>query len=235
MRRIQVTHRAAAVVVIAVIASAGIAACGGSLRPSSKAKNASAQSTTTTANGTAARAKLVACLKKHGVTLPNPRNFHRPGTGTGTGTTPSGGSRSGDGYSHGGYPGGGFGSGRGFSGGGQNSKFAKAFKACGGSFGGFGAGSRGFGSHPGPGAGRYSRAFSTKALDSFVACIRKNGYPAMPKPNSSGKAPVFPASVERNAKFRKASVKCDRILRRAYAPPSNSPPPERTTTTTSSA
>ena len=108
-------------------------------------------------------------------------------------------------------------SGGGFAGG--NSKFAKAFKACGSKLGSaasnyargrFPGGGRlpGGGGFGGPRRGQFH--FSTAALKSFVTCIRKNGFATMPEPNASGK---FPRSVEKNAKFQTANAKCESILR----------------------
>ncbi len=95
-------------------ASLALAACGSS--SSSSTTTSAAASSSSTSSGTsptARRAALVACLKQHGVTLPN-----RP---AGSGRPPGAG-------------GGFFGGGGGFRGGG-NSKFAAAFKACGAQFG----------------------------------------------------------------------------------------------------
>ena len=116
----------------------------------------------------------------------------------------------------------------GFAGG--NSKFAKAFRACGSKLG-SGAGFFGRGRFPGgrrgrPG-GRPRSHFATTALKAFVTCVRKNGYAAMPEPNASGR---FPLSVEKNAKFQAASRKCVSILQSGIHAPGQS-----TTSTSSSA
>jgi len=110
------TTRKLAVLIVCVAASCVLAACGSSSSSSSSSASAKASAKTGTA---AARTKLVACLKQHGVTLPS-----RPG---GRGFTPG----SGGGTPPGGFRGGGFG-GR-FR---ANPKLQAAFKACGGSFGG---------------------------------------------------------------------------------------------------
>jgi len=155
--------------------------------------SASSSSTTTTASTSSARSKLAACLKAHGVTLPSrPGGFH----GGGTGTTPNGG----------GFFGGGGGAG-GAGGSFRNSKFATAFKDCGADFGFRGGAGGHFGAH-----------FSTATLDSFVACVKKNGY-TLPAPNTSGKGPIFPASIEKNAKFQAAAKSCESILRSAFRRP----------------
>jgi hypothetical protein len=195
---------------VALTAALGVAACGSSSNNTSSKTTSKSASTTTTKSGSAnsaSRTAFTACLKQHGVTLPahGPGGF---GGGTGTGTTatpPSGTSTTRHRFGPGG--GGGF-SGGGFAAG--NSKFAKAFRACGSKLG-SGAGNYARGRFPvggGPRAGRVH--FATAALKAFVACVRKNGYAAMPEPNKSGK---FPPSVEKNAKFQAASVKCVSVLR----------------------
>jgi hypothetical protein len=108
---------ARAVLVVGVLAaSVALAACGSSSNSSTTA-SASASSPPSSASAssgrTARRAALVACLKQHGVTLPN-----RPAGGA---PPPAGGGTPGAG---GGFPGGG----GGFGGG--NSKLATAFRAC---------------------------------------------------------------------------------------------------------
>lgn len=150
---------------------------------STTSTSASKTSSTTTSNASSRRATLVACLRQHGVTLPS-----RP-PGTGTGTTP------------GGAPPFGGGGGRFFGGGAfrGNSKLAAAFRACGGT-----AGFR-------RGGPRFR--ISHTAVNNYVACIRKHGYPQMPNPNFSGKGPVFPASIRSNAKFQAASRDCASVLR----------------------
>lgn len=105
--------------------------------------------------------------------------------GTGTGTTPSG-PPSGSSPSGGG----------GFA---PNPKLRAAIQACGG--GNFRPGAR-------SGAG-----LSHTAINNFVACVRKNGYPQMPDPNFSGTGSIFPTSVEANAKFKAASRACASVLR----------------------
>jgi hypothetical protein len=229
MRSTGRTRRGALLPVAAVLASVAIAACGGSSNSgkTTTSKNAAA---TSTSKSSASRTAFTTCLKQHGVTLPKGRGGFgrfRGGTGTtpsGTSTsgvtitTPSGASSGGAPPNGGGFPGGGPGAGGGggagpFGGGfaGGNSKFAKAMQACrsklpAGSFG-QGRFGRGTGTH------RFALHFSTAALKSYVACIRKNGDPSMPEPSSSSKTP-FPASAESNPKFQAANAKCERILLR---------------------
>ncbi len=76
-----------------------------------------------------------------------------------------------------------------------------AFKACGANFGfGGGAGGRGF-------RGRLSHTAITK----YVTCVNQHGY-KLPSPNFSGKGPIFPQSIQSNAKFQAASKACQSLL-----------------------
>jgi hypothetical protein len=219
-------HRGIGVALIAVAAAICIAACGGSSNAASVTKSTS---TTSKTSKTTSYAALRACLSKHGVTLPTGGRGAggRFGGGTHAGTTgstapPAGGPPSGAPGAGGGFGGGGFG-------GATNSKFAKALKACGGKAGGFAGGFRG-------GAGGARPTFSKATLASFVACVRKSGYPAMPdaKTNTSTGG-FFPTSVEKNAKFQKASVKCESILRKAAGATVPGGANQSTTTSSSSA
>ena len=196
-----------------------IAGCGGS---SSAAKTSTHTGTTSVSKGTAsakaARAAFRSCLRQHGVPLPSHharglRAHHRAGSSgaPASGTTPAGGAGGGAGI-------------RAL----VKAKFAKVFEACRSKLGRSG---RGFGRHLGVGARRFGRHFSTAALDAYVSCVRRSGYPAMPEPNTSGKGSVFPASVRKSAAFRAASAKCVSILRRALLPSAAG----STTATTSSA
>ncbi len=227
MRSIGRSQRGALLLVAAVLASLAIAACGGSSNSGKTATSKNAAATSTSSSGaSASRTAFTTCLKQHGVTLPSGQGRGGFGFRGGTGTTHSGTSTNGvtittpSGAGSGGAPPNGGGGGAGPFGGagpigggfaGGNSKFAKAFQACrtklpAGSFGqgrfGGGAGTRGVIPH-----------FSTAALKSYVACIRKNGDSSMPEPSSSSKTP-FPASAESNPKFRAANAKCERVLLR---------------------
>jgi hypothetical protein len=190
-------RRLAALTLTAVTAAGVLAACGSSSSTSSSSSSASAAAGAGAAGagGAANRAKLVACLKQHGVTLPTRPPGARP-AGGGTGTAPGGTPPTGSGAAGGGR--------RGFFGGGaaggrfSNPKFQAAFKACG-AAGGFGR--RG---------GTPERASITK----FVTCVSQHGY-TLPKPNFSGKGPVFPAKIETNPKFVSASRACQAQLRPA--------------------
>jgi hypothetical protein len=224
--------RGAAVMLVSLAAALAVAACGSS---SNSATSTNASSTTSSKSASSARTAFEACLKQHGVTIPKRGSNGFPGGAAGgaaggtppTGTTgnftpPNGGS----GYGTppgGGAPGGGFAAA-------GNSKFAKAMKACrsklGKSAGGFGAagGSR-RGTPPSGSAGRAH--FSDATLKSFVVCVRKNGYAAMPEANANGQ---FPKSVEKNAEFQKAAKSCYSIL---FHRPSGTTTTSSTTSTTS--
>ena len=191
-------RRPAVLLVIAALAALCLAACGSSSNTSSTSSN-SAASAAASGGGRnrAARTKLVACLKAHGVTLP----ARRPGAGGGYGGPPPGSGGAGAPGARG-YGGGG----PGFFGGGgagrfSNPKFRAAFQACGG---------RAFG-------GARRAQFSKTAITKFVACVKQHGY-TLPKPNFSG-GPIFPVSVERNATFQAASKSCASLLRPSGAPP----------------
>jgi hypothetical protein len=80
-----------------------------------------------------------------------------------------------------------------------NPKVQAALKACGANF------------PHGAGSFTQSAAFKNR-LERFVACVKKNGY-ALPSPNLSGKGPVFPASIEKDAKFQSAAKSCASLLR----------------------
>ena len=252
----QGAQRQVATAIIAVAACVSIAACGSSSNTNKSASAGSSGSSTTQttttppagASGFAAqRSKLEACLKSHGVTLPQ-----RPAGGYGGGYP--GGGHPGGGYPGGGYPGGGGttttpptgtgttgqgfhpGAGGGFFRrlGGSNSKFAKALKACGAQFGagGFGAGRR------------FTPHYSKTTLDSFVACVKQHGY-SLPAPNTSGTGPIFPRNIETNKQFQAAAKSCESILQGAFRgypggagpggnPPGTAPPTANGASTTSS-
>lgn len=217
MKSIRRILRGQLLILAVLLAGLAIGACGGSSGAKSTSSKNTA-STSTTAHGTsAAMAAFRACLKQHGVTLPSRPGGFRFRGGTSTNGAPPTGTTPGGGYPGGGYPGGGGGffggGGRGFAGG--NSKFAKAFAACGSKLpaGGFGRRFPG-----GAGGGHFTPRLSTSVLRSYVACIRKNGYPAMPEPKASSSGSVFPAGVRSNAKFLAANRKCQSILVKALRP-----------------
>ncbi len=210
--------RRGAFVLGAVLATVAIAACGSSSTTSSSG-SAVASASSTTSSGSASgsgrasfrnpaeRAKLVACLKQHGVTLPS----RPPGAGGPPGSGPGSGSSSGSSTTPRG--GGGFGGRRrGFFGGGAgaNPKFQAALKACGVNFRGGGA--------------RFNPAARKAEVNKFVACVAQHGY-KLPKPNFSGSGPVFPRNIESNPKFQAASKACASDLRPPGAPQGGGGPP----------
>jgi hypothetical protein len=187
--RIKMTYkrsRSLAAVATAVIVAACVAACGSSSSSSSSSSTAAAAS-----GGTASRAKLTACLKQHGVTLPS-----RP-AGGGYGPPPGAGKGNGNGSGGGGLRGGGLGGRQGRF---NSPKFRAAFQACGAA-----AGFRGRRGNFRP---------SAAAIAKFASCVKQHGY-TLPKANLSGKGPVYPVKIERNAKFQSASRACQAVLRPA--------------------
>jgi hypothetical protein len=221
------TSRGPVVIMPALLAALLIAACGGSSNSAGSSTKNTAKTTTTstTKSASSTRTELSACLKKAGVSFPAGAGGFRRRFGNGTTTTgtpptgagvPGGGTPPSGTAGGGGFPGGG--AGGGFAGG--NSKFAKAIQACdkklgikagagrfGGGAGRFGGGAGGTGSTP---------RISTATLKSYVACIRKNGYAAMPEPKAGSNGSFFPKSVETNAKFEAANKKCVSILQKAF-------------------
>jgi hypothetical protein len=183
-------NRSLAGLAILAIVALFLAACGSSSSSSTSSTSSSGAAASASgaggAGGPANRAKLTACLKQHGVTLPN----RPPGGGYG----PPPGARNG-----GGPPGGGGGLG---GGGGRfnNPKFRAAIQACGGAAG-FRGGQGGF--HP-----------SSATITTFASCVKQHGY-TLPQANLTGKGPVYPATIQRNAKFQSASRACQSILRPA--------------------
>lgn len=217
------TSRGPVVILVALLAALLIAACGGSSNSGgSSSKNASKTTTTGTSakSASASRTALAACLKSQGLTIgtrgPGFGGFGGFHHGTSTTGTPPGGAGGGtppSGAAGGGFPGGGAG---GFAG--RNSKFAKAIAACDKKLGikpgaGFGAGRFHGG---GAGGSGFTPHFSTATLKSYVACIRKNGYAAMPEPKASKTGSFFPKSVESNAQFKAANKKCESVLLKAF-------------------
>jgi len=52
-----------------------------------------------------------------------------------------------------------------------------------------------------------------KFLPAWIACVARNGY-KLPTPNTSARATVFPAAIQRNDKYRAAAEHCIAIERR---------------------
>jgi hypothetical protein len=185
--------RRAVLAVLLVAAAAGLAACGSSSSASSASSSSSAAAGG--AGSSAASAKFSACLKSHGVTLPQ-RGAGAPAGGAAGGRAPGG--------RRGGFFGGA--GGRGASG---SAKDRAAFSACRKDLPQGGRSRGGPGSQP-TGGGR----FSPTALTKFSACVKQHGY-TLPKPDTSGKGPVFPRSIESSATFQKAARACSADLRPA--------------------
>ena len=201
-------RRSATLTLAMALVAACVAACGSSTSSSTATSSAAASGSGSAARGSASaagfnRSKIAACLKAHGVTLPSrPAGAHPPGSGSGSTSGSSSGSSSGG--HRGFFFGGGAGAGRGFA---NNPKLRAAFEACG--------GGRGFSGH------RFT--LSHAAVAKFVACVKAHGY-KLPAPNFSGKGPIFPASIEKNAKFQSAARACQADLRPAGAPGPGAPP-----------
>jgi hypothetical protein len=211
---IQIGSGRIAVAVVTLAAGCLIAACGSASSSggstSSTTASASASGTSSSsgggATGSARRAQLVACLKSHGVTLPQrppgsgpPPGGGAGGSGGGTGTGTTGTGTTGTDTTGTGTP-----RRRGFffGGGGARNispKMQAAFKACGAQF-----GFRG-------GAGGFRGRLSHTAITKYVTCVRQHGY-NLPNPNFSGKGPIFPANIQSNAKFQAASKACQNLL-----------------------
>jgi hypothetical protein len=153
--------RGLAALAIFAIAILCLAACGSS--GSNGSSSSSSSSAAASGGATSSRAKLAACLKQHGVTLPARPGGARPGGG-GYGPPPgAGGGRGGGGF--GGGRGGGFGGGQGRF---NNPKFRAAFQACGAA-----AGFRGRRGNFRP---------SSAAITKFASCVKQHGY-TLPKAN----------------------------------------------------
>jgi len=210
--------RAFAVLGVAILAAAVLAACGGSsptttTSTSSSAAAGAAPSTSAPAPAaggqfTAARAKLAACLKKYGVTLPS----FAGGAGRFRGATGGAGAfrrRLGASGARG-FPGTGRfpGGAGGFA---SNPAYAKAFAACGG-FAGFGGGGR-FGASGASGAPNPATNARYRAeIVSYAACMKTNGV-TLPKPNFSGNGFVFGTTVnQRTSAFVAANAKCRSLI-----------------------
>lgn len=201
LRTVRLAMLAGTVVATALV----LVACGSSSDTSSSSSR-SGGSASAAAGGAnaAARTKFVACLKAHGVTLPNrpPGARRRPNGGEGGGFGGGGGFFGGGGN---GRPNGAGGPGGAGSSRFNNPKMRAALQACGG--------------------GRFPQRRSTPnraAVTKFVACVKQHGY-NLPAPNFSGKGPIFPSSIERDKKFQAAVKPCASQLRPSGAPGSGAP------------
>ena len=185
---------------VLVFLAVAVAGCGSS---SSGSSSSSGTTTSAAANPANRRTQIAACLRKQGVNFPARPAGGAPPQGGGA---PQGG---GGGFLFGGG---------GTGGGGQqfraDPKFQAAAKKCGLNL-------------NGGGQRRFNPAGNPQfrqSIDSFVSCVRKDGYD-LPSPNFSGSGPVFDASkVNRNdPKFQRAAQKCQSLLR--FGRGTTGPPP----------
>ncbi len=198
---------------ILVVASLGLAGCGGSSKPST---NAAATTTTGAAGGAARFTALRTCLAKAGITLPQPPAGR---------TRPQGGApRTGGIF---GGAGGAGGAGRGFQppAGVSAAKFQAALAKCG-----------GFGRRPGaarPALTPAQKATQQAALVKFAACMKTNGV-TLPAPNTSGNGPVFNTSKlnTTSPQFVAATKKCMSLLPARFGRGAGRPGAPGTATTT---
>lgn len=193
--------RATISILLAAFAVALVAACGSSTSSGKTTAVAGTAGASAASTSAASRTKLVACLKSHGITLPNrPRGGRPAAGGFRNGKPPAGGFR------HGRPPAGGF------FGGGFNSarahKLEAAFKACGADF------PRRSG-RPGGAPGRFRP--TAAAVAKFSSCVANHGY-KLPKPDASGNGPIFPRSIESNKRFQAAAKACVSDLRPSGPP-----------------
>ena len=184
------TRPAATAVLAIVLASFGLAACGGTSTSSSTNASAAATGATGTGSGatgaSASRFRAVReCLQKEGIALPQ----RTPGT-----QRPPGG----------GFPG--AGGGPQLPKGVTRAQYEAALKKCGGS-----AFRRGAG-----GARLKSPAFK-QALAKFATCMHENGV-NVPEANTSGSGPVFNTKGlnTSSAQFKAAQTKCSKDLQGGF-------------------
>src|SRR5690348_12723959 len=195
--------RLTAAALLVLLATLGLAACGGSSKGAATATNASATDGKRGGQLAARASALRECLKKSGITLPE-RKVGQGGPGA-RGPGPYGGQPpAGAPY---GQPPSGAPSGRGPFGAGAGggpqlpkgvtrAQFEAAIKKCGG--GAFRRGGRGF-----------DTAQARQRFARFAECMRKNGVD-LPAPNASGKGPIFNTN---SAAFKAAAAKCMKELR----------------------
>ena len=187
-RRVSMGTATAAVVLL--LASLGLAACGGSTSTSSSTSANAASTSPTGSTGSTGRgagrfAALRECLAKNGITLPKRTPGQRPRGGTG------------------GFLGGGAG-GPQLPAGVSRAQYEAAVKKCGGAaFAGAG--------------GRLSSPAAKQALVKFATCMRDNGV-NVPEPNTSG-GPIFNTKGlnTSSAQFKAAETKCRSDLQGTFA------------------
>ena len=184
----RVSMGTATAVVVLLLASLGLAACGGSSSTSSTSANAASTSpagaTGPTGRGAGRFTALRECLAKNGITLRKRTPGQRPQGGTG------------------GFLGGGAG-GPQLPAGVSRAQYEAAVKKCGGAaFAGAG--------------GRFNSPAAKQALAKFATCMRENGV-KLPEPNTSG-GPIFNTKGlnTSSAQFRAAETKCRSDLQGAF-------------------
>lgn len=178
--------------VLAVLATALLAGCGGSSggETSSEAGNTANSEQVGGPGGFAGISEETrSCLKEKGVELPEPGQGGPPAGGPPEGTPPEGG------------PPQGFGKG--------GAKMKKAFEECGVEL------PQGKPEGPPIDSGTFR-----KSIKEYVACMGENDY-ELPEPNLSGEGPVFKESdVDReDPKFEAANEKCQSLLGTPGGPP----------------
>jgi hypothetical protein len=184
----RVSMGTATAVVVLLLASLGLAACGGSSSSSSTSANAAATSATgatgATGRGAGRFTALRECLQKNGITLPKRTPGQRPQGGAG------------------GFLGGGAG-GPQLPKGVSRAQYEAAVKKCGG------------GAFVGAG-GRINSPGVKQALAKFATCMRENGV-NVPEPNTSG-GPIFNTKGldTSSAQFKTADAKCRSDLQGAF-------------------
>lgn len=180
-----------------------LAGCGGSSGGSS---SGSGSTTTTSSAGGSVTFEISdearACLKAKGVELPGVKvSQGGPPQGEEGFRPPPGGELPESGESPGGAPS----AGAGGPGGEQFEETQKAFEECG----------VDMPQMQGPGgrkAAPVKSAVFRKQVREYAACVRKNGY-ELAEPNFSGDGPVFKESESESAAFKRASAKCQSLLR----------------------
>ncbi|MFT3863685.1 MAG: hypothetical protein QM729_05375 [Solirubrobacterales bacterium] len=150
-----------------------------------------------------------ACLKEKGVELPEGKSGEGGPPSGGYGEMPEGGEKpeggempEGGEKPEGGEPPSG---GEGGFGGEGSEEQQKAFEEC-------GVETPEFKGGAGGGKPNTDSAAFKKQVKEYVACVRENGY-EIAEPNFSGEGPIFEKSESESAAFKKASKKCESLLK----------------------
>jgi hypothetical protein len=205
---------AVAAVVVLLLASLGLAACGSS-SSSTTSSSANAAASTSAASGTSSTgstpttpgtpgtgrgsarfAAMRECLQKNGIMLPKRTPGSRPGAG-------------------GGFPGAGAGGGPRLPKGVTRAQYEAALKKCGGGSGHFFRGGT---------ASRLNNPVFKAALAKYGDCLRQNGI-NLPTANTSGNGPIFDTKGidTSSSQFKAASVKCRSTLIGLFRRPARAP------------